>query len=376
MGIRKYVDIKLIKILAVFYTLVESLIFIRWYFFLTQEEVDFYKAKGLTLTTILINTYLLDWVLVMLFMVMVSVFTKKMFEFDNIKIVALIHFVLSFVLSWFIYIFSSLTLLVVRRISMENALDNISFDHFIKNIVENFLIYFSMLGIIYIYYYIGKVKKVEEQKSVLNNQLSLAKMNSLKAQLHPHFLFNTLNSVSALIDINKKKAQDTLADLGDLLRRFIELKRDNLVPLEQELSLLQKYLDIKSLRFSDHLVINKDIEKGLENTLIPNLLLQPIFENSFKYGYSYDSTELKIDFSIKKKNDQLVIIIKNDGKELDKPFEEVLKKGTGIKNLISRLRTIYGDDFKFKMENQKNEKGITTEITIPYQEASSELLNF
>ena len=200
-------------------------------------------------------------------------------------------------------------------------------------------------------------------------------MKVLTEKLHPHFLFNTLNTIFSLIDINKKKAQNTIVDLSDLLREIIDLKEDNLITLDQELSLLKKYLDIKSIRFYDHLNINLDIEDGIENALIPSTIIQPLVENSIKHGYSLNHPQLDIDISIYKKEKNLVIIIKNNGKKLETSLKNLQKQGIGIKNTIERLQILYKKKFEFILENIPDNNGVITKITIPYRLSEAKIFS-
>jgi hypothetical protein len=233
-----------------------------------------------------------------------------------------------------------------------------------------------MLGIIYLYFYVQKLETIEKQKLNLASQLSEIKMKILTDRLHPHFLFNTLNTISTLIDVNKKKAQNTIVDLSDLLREIIEFKEDNLISLDQELNLLKKYLDIKSIRFNDHLSIKTDIEDNIENALIPNMLLQPIIENSFKHGYSYEHTNLEIEINIYKKDDYLIVEIKNNGKSFETSISELQIRGVGLNNTINRLKTLFGNNYKFSMTNNPNKKGVLTKITIPFELSEAKLYTF
>lgn len=370
---KKFIDIKLLKILTIFYTIVEVLAFLKNIYFLNQKNVPFDQINWLR---IIFQIYLLDWVFVMTFMIFMAYATKKVLIFKPLKFVLSIHIFFSFFISWFIYILSSLTLLLIGQINLEQAVDNISFIHVMQNIVVNFLVYFSMIGIIYSYYYIQKIKNIEKQKTKLKTQLTETKMKVLTEKLHPHFLFNTLNTISSLIDIDKLKAKNTIVDLSDLLREIIELKEDHLITLEQEINLLQKYIDIKSIRFYDHLDVKLKIQNNLENVLIPSMLIQPILENSFKHGYSYNHTYLKIKLHVFKENKNLIIEIINNGKKISSPLNELQKLGVGIKNTIDRLEALYKNNYQFTMKNINLNKGVITKISIPFQIAEAKLHKF
>ncbi|WP_298754987.1 histidine kinase [uncultured Psychroserpens sp.] len=231
---------------------------------------------------------------------------------------------------------------------------------------ENVMIYFSMLGIIYVYYYLIRIKTIEQQKVKLETQLVHSKLNMLKAQLNPHFVFNTLNSISSLIDIDKEKSQDMITDFGDLFRDILDLGNKNLISLKQELDMLKKYIDIISIRFSDHLSFEEVIDNELEEALVPVMLLQPIIENSIKHGYSYNSTELSVILRIFKDSQYLHIEVQNDGQPLQQPFNDTIVTGMGIKNIEDRLKTLYKDNFSFKVENIKDNQGVKTSIMIPF----------
>lgn len=230
----------------------------------------------------------------------------------------------------------------------------------IRYINIHFLTYFVFVFITFIYVYVNKTNELELQKVNLKHQLSQTQLQVLKYQLHPHFFFNTLNSISSLIDIDTKTAQNTLADFSDLLREILFLKSNNELPLENELKLLKKYLDIMSVRFSDHLKVNINVEEGLNDIKIPSLILQPIIENSIQYGYSENIDELEIDLSIYTKKKYLYLIVKNNGEQLKDNF----KFGMGLKNTQERLRTLYPNNYILKIENLKYEKGVKTTIAI------------
>ena len=110
--------------------------------------------------------------------------------------------------------------------------------------------------------------------------------------MHPHFLFNSLNSIHSLMDISIEKSKSMVVDLSDLLRNVLDKKDQNLIELQEELFILKKYIHIKETRFSDQLDIQLNVEEGLENILVPNMLIQPIVENSTKHGYGKEHISL------------------------------------------------------------------------------------
>lgn len=362
--LKKNIDVKLLKYLTLFYTFLTLISLIKKSYFKNLEEGRFTSYSWFEL--IAYNVFL-DWLVVIIFMTFISILTKKMFDKNlSVKVIASIHLILSFFIGYFIFFTTSLILYITGYYTtIDFAMTNVTFRHFMIVVDLNFLFYFAMLGIIYSYYYTKRIKNIEIQKATLQTQLISTKMNVLKSQLHPHFVFNTLNSISSLIEIDTEKSQNLIADFGDLFRGILEIKDEHLIPLEKDLSLLDKYIDIISVRFSDHLTIKKNIENGIKNTLVPNMIIQPLIENAIKHGYSYHKTELIIELSIYKKSNYLIIVIKNDGKLLDKTFNQLIKKGFGLKNTQERLQTLFNADFEFIIRNNKDNSGVEAFIKFP-----------
>ncbi len=363
--LKKHIDIKLLKYLAVFYTVVILLV---------QFKKSYWKVIGtksygpLGWGDLFSYSVLIDWVVVIVFMTFISILTKIMFEkwgAEGWKKIIWVHVFFSFFIGYFIFFMTAVISLIIGETSFSEASRYLSFNYFIAVVEVNFLVYFAMIGIINVYYYIKKVRNIEIQKAQVETHLATAKLNMLKAQLHPHFIFNTLNSISALVEIDKEKAQNLIADFGDLFRDLLDFKDENLIPLYKELEILDKYIAIISVRFSDHLSIEKYIEKDVENELVPHMLLQPIVENAIKHGYGYSTTELTISLKIHKDAEFIFFEIENDGEPIAQPFEELLQNGTGLKNTQDRLKTLYGNEVGFKVENNISKRGVITFIKIP-----------
>jgi LytS/YehU family sensor histidine kinase len=240
-----------------------------------------------------------------------------------------------------------------------------SFYRFMAVIDLNFLIYFAMVSIIYTYYYIKVVKQSEKQQHQLKTQLVDTRMKMLSSQLQPHFLFNTLNSIAVLTDIDASKAKDTIADLSDFLREILYDNDTHTIALEKELRVLKYYLNILKVRFSDHLVITQEIDDTLLSKQVPALLLQPILENSIKHGYSYNHTDLEVNITIFSEGNHLVIKVENNGALLRVSHGVLLKKGMGLANINDRLSNLYGKDYFFEISNNSDGTGVQTLIKIP-----------
>lgn len=363
--LQRFIDIKLLKYLTVFYSVV---------IFLVQFKKSYWKIIGtksygpLSWGQLFNLGVLIDWIVVILFMAFISFLTKIMFERWGAvgwKKIIWVHLFFSFLIGYFIFFVTASISYTIGAITFQEALNYLSIKHFVAVVEVNFLVYFAMIGIINVYYYIRKVQNIELQKSQIETHLATAELNMLKAQLHPHFIFNTLNSISALIEIDKEKAQNLIADFGDLFRDILDFKDENLIRLHKELDILDKYISIISVRFSDHLSVEKNIAGNVQNEMVPHMLLQPMFENALKHGYGYNSTELAVQLNIYKNSDYLFIEIHNDGEPLENSFKELLSNGTGLKNTQDRLKTLYGNEVEFTLKNNMNKNGVSTFINIP-----------
>ncbi len=283
----------------------------------------------------------------------------------NWKAVIVIHFIFSIIYILIIYFLSY----AYQIFTDQRSIESINTKDFIVDVVSNsnlhFLGYIGFVSIIYCYYYINENVKIKLQKTQLSQQLTSVKLEMLKAQLNPHFLFNTLHSISSLVKQDPNKAQNMLVSLGDLLREIIFINHEDKITLNKEIDILKKYIDIMLIRFSDHLSIDINISDEVEMALVPSLLTQPIIENSLKYGYSSNHTNLHINISVIKTNKKLIIRIDNNGKALEKNQEIAL--GTGIRNIKERLETLYGSDYSFSFSSLDHNKGVVTIIKIPFQ---------
>ena len=199
----------------------------------------------------------------------------------------------------------------------------------------------------------------------LETRLVQSSLDALKMQLHPHFLFNTLNSITSLIRNNRtQEAEDVVAGLGDLLRRALDHRKEAMETLELELEFLRRYFDIERIRFQDRLQIEYDIAPDCMLALVPCLLLQPLAENAMKHGISRDPGARLLRISARHERSQLVLTVYNDGPPL--PRDELISgAGIGVQNTRARLHMLYGDEARFELRDQPP-RGVLARITFPF----------
>lgn len=234
------------------------------------------------------------------------------------------------------------------------------------NLHLSILIYMGVVAIWSTYTYYQKYRERLLESSQLEARLAQSRLQVLKMQLHPHFLFNTLNAISELIYRDPESADRMLTDLSDLLRLSFENLEVQEIPLKQELEFLEKYLEIEQMRFHDRLSVNMDISPDVLDASVPNMILQPLVENAIKHGIAPRSSGGRIDINAARSNGHLEIEVSDDG--LGVPFGDLnnLPEGVGLSNTRRRLRHLYGDEHKFDL--RKLEKGgLGVSLEIPFR---------
>lgn len=175
--------------------------------------------------------------------------------------------------------------------------------------------------------------------TTLERDLAMARVHALKMQVHPHFLFNTLHTVSILIDEAPAAARDMVVRLGDLLRGTLARASVTEVPLEQELALLRRYLAIEAVRFHDRLVVEFDVDPALHDARVPDLILQPLAENAIRHGIAKREGAHRLTVRATSLAEQLVLEVLDDGLGPSSP--ETRQDGVGLATVRERLRTLY-----------------------------------
>ncbi|MCU1327123.1 MAG: histidine kinase internal region, partial [Bryobacterales bacterium] len=185
--------------------------------------------------------------------------------------------------------------------SIESTFDTGTLLYVVVVLVEHAILYYKS-------YQVGLVKA-----SQLQTQLIQAQLQALKMQLHPHFLFNTLHTISALVHEDPELAERTITRLGELLRLFLANSTIHEVPLSEELHILDLYLEIERTRFEDRLQVLYDVPASLQEAMVPNLVLQPLVENAIRHGLGRKATPGRISIAAERFGETLVLRITDDG---------------------------------------------------------------
>ena len=241
------------------------------------------------------------------------------------------------------------------------------------NLHFSILIYWGVVGIKSAFNYYQKYRERELQTSQLEARLATSRLQVLKMQLHPHFLFNTLNAISELIYKDPESAERMIGDLSDLLRLSFENLEVQEISLKQELEFLRKYLEIEQMRFHDRLRVEMKIAPDALDAGVPNMILQPLVENAIKHGLAPRSAGGVIEIAAARHNGSLRLSVTDDGIGVPSGDVENLRAGVGLSNTRRRLRHLYGDGHRFELTAGR-ENGLKVNLTIPYREFQEKTL--
>jgi len=213
--------------------------------------------------------------------------------------------------------------------------------------------------------YYDDFRASELQQSSLKTELAQAQLRALKMQVHPHFLFNTLHSISSLVLEDPPKANSMIARLGDFLRLTIENSEQQLVTLKEETEFLRCYLDIEQVRFGDRLTVVFELEPQTLSAQVPHLILQPVVENAIQHAIAPRAAQGHINIQAKRLDSLLRVAISDNGPGISSNAISPSKRGVGLTNVRTRLQQIYGPDFRFELMNGGN-VGLTVVMEIPF----------
>ena len=248
---------------------------------------------------------------------------------------------------------------------------------FFFNLPTGFMSYGSIMLICNLLIYYQHYQESELQSSQLETRLAQAELHAtaaelraLKMQLQPHFLFNTLNSISALLEDNVQAADEMLSRLADLLRLTLDNSAAQTVPIAEELEFLKCYLEIERARFQDRLVVEINVDPAALNALVPNLVLQPIVENAIKHAVAPRHGAGRVQLHAIREGSRLVVVVidDGDGRRALQEADSGITKGLGLSNTRSRLAQLYPDQHTFLMRISDS-GGLEVRIEIPFAAA-------
>jgi two-component system, LytTR family, sensor kinase len=237
-------------------------------------------------------------------------------------------------------------------------------DRFVLNFDYEAMTYWFLVGISHALAY----RRESDERSItaanLQARLAEANLETLQRQLHPHFLFNTLHTISALIHRNADAADAMLARLSDLLRLTLNRVRVRQLPLKEELDFIQKYLEIERARYGDRLRVVMDIDPAVLDAAVPSLVLQPLVENALRHGIGPKVGGGRLDIIARADGDRLCLIVRDDGYGVPEDELDALNEGVGVSNTRSRLLHLYGDQHRFEFRTPRA-GGLEVTVAIP-----------
>ena len=249
------------------------------------------------------------------------------------------------------------------------------FQYVFFNLDRQLCIYWLLLLMSHVINYYNSYRKGRLQAERLRTELVQSQLEALKMQLHPHFLFNTLHSISALLNKDVPAARSMITRLGDFLRLTLENAGTQEVTLQQEMEFLNGYLEIERVRFRDRLTTLVNVDPRMLDVPVPNLILQPIVENAMRHAIATRSSFGRIEITARPRNGALRIEVKDNGPGLQVDQDGIhLRKGLGLANTRARLERLYGADHLLELTNDPD-GGVIVILEIPTERNPSTILS-
>ncbi len=334
-------------------------------FMSTQSYVVSMRAgRPVSITYALLNdvTYAYCWAL----LTPVILWLARRFPLEKLALLRnfFVHLGLSFGIA-LSHKFAHGLLLSVYRISVDGVA--FSWDYQLRNLISYFdygiPLYWIVLLLNYGYDYYSRYQEKAVRAAQLETQLAQAQLQALKMQLHPHFLFNTLNAISVLIQKDPELAKKTVGRLSELLRYTLDSAGAQEVTLREELDFLERYLQIEQTRFGDRLTVKIDVDETIRDASVPNMILQPLVENAIKHGIAKRRGDALIEVSARRENGSLRLCVKDNGAGLNANAES--KDGVGLSSTRARLRELYGEKQSFSL-TATPEGGAEAIVELPF----------
>lgn len=220
--------------------------------------------------------------------------------------------------------------------------------YFFELMLDGLITYAVVAGLLTGYLFFIRNQKTSQRQEKLEKNLLQSRLTNLKYQLQPHFLFNSMQTISNLLYKDVALADQAIANLSDILRFSINQLNRDYITLKEELDITIKYLDFLQLRFGEKVSYTITSPEALHQFKVPALLLQPLVENAVKHGFEKTGNPVKIKVEVMGDSEKIVFAIVDNGTGF-KLSEEVRQGGTGIENLINRLKYLYGNNYEFEV---------------------------
>jgi len=237
-------------------------------------------------------------------------------------------------------------------------------NRFFLNFDWEMMTYWAVVGLSHALDYHRESQERELTAAQLQTQLAEAQLEALQRQLHPHFLFNTLNTISALMHRDVQAADEVLVQLSDLLRLTLDRIGTQQVSLKDEIDFLQKYLEIEQTRFGDRLQVHIDVDPDVLDTPVPNLVLQPLVENALRHGIAPKVEGGRVDVGASQVDEGVLLSVRDNGVGLSPDKLNALHSGVGLSNTRSRLENLYGARARFEFQTPPG-GGLAVTILVP-----------
>ncbi len=227
------------------------------------------------------------------------------------------------------------------------------------------LVYWSLVGICQAIVSFRSAQERERRAAELEASLASAKLQALRMQINPHFLFNTLNSIATLVYVNPRAADEMLGDLSELLRRSLDSMEEQEIPLAQELDFIGTYISIEQKRFGERLRVEWNVPDELMRALVPALILQPLVENALRHGLEPRRGPGLVSIGAKQEGRHLHLVVRDDGRGLPESARDGSgRRGLGLGNVQARLQGLYGEGHSFSI-GRAEPRGCRVDIRLP-----------
>jgi two-component system, LytTR family, sensor kinase len=244
-------------------------------------------------------------------------------------------------------------------------------DAFFRTLDFELPVYWALVGLQHALDYYREVREREVVAAQLETRLMESQLQALQRQLHPHFLFNTLHAISALIHRDPERADAMIERLSDLLRITLDKVGVQKVPLSEELEYLRAYLDIEQVHFGERLEIVYDIDPIMLDALVPNLLLQPLTENAIRHGLERSAGRGRLRIAASRDGESLLLQVIDNGRGMARAELDAANHGVGLSNTRSRMARLYGNAARLTL-SQNQGRGVVVTIRLPLERRTAD----